>query len=92
MSDPLNFYFGRRGTIFTSAIFCLLPVFGAAVSQNWVQLLMCRLLLGLGMGCKGSTIPIYAAENSPGKAVTYHLFPPSFTPNDVLTTAPQQLQ
>jgi MFS family permease len=65
MSDPLNYYLGRRGTIFTSAIFCLLPVFGSAVCQTWKQLLICRLLLGLGMGCKGSTIPIYAAENSP---------------------------
>ena len=65
LSDPLNFYLGRRGTIFIAAIFCFFPVIGSAFTQTWVQLFICRLLLGLGMGCKGSTIPIYAAENSP---------------------------
>ncbi|KAH6662990.1 hypothetical protein B0J14DRAFT_570681 [Halenospora varia] len=65
VSDPLNFYTGRRGTIFIAAIFCLLPVFGSAVCQTWEQLFVCRLLLGFGMGAKGSTVPIYAAENSP---------------------------
>lgn len=65
MSDPLNFYFGRRGTIWTAALFCFLPVLGSAFAQNWKQLLICRLLLGFGMGAKGSTVPIYAAENSP---------------------------
>jgi MFS family permease len=65
VSDPLNFYFGRRGTIFIAAIFCFLPVIGSAFTQDWVQLFICRLLLGFGMGAKGSTVPIYAAENSP---------------------------
>jgi sugar porter (SP) family MFS transporter len=64
-SDPLNNWFGRRGTIFTSAVFCFLPVIGSACSQNWEQLFICRLLLGIGMGCKGSTVPIFAAENAP---------------------------
>lgn len=65
ISDPTNYYLGRRGTIFIAAIFCLLPIFGSALSQNWEQLFICRLLLGIGMGLKGSTVPIYAAENSP---------------------------
>lgn len=65
MSDPLNNYIGRRGTIFFSAIFCLLSVLGSAVSQNWQQLFITRLLLGIGMGAKASTVPIYAAENCP---------------------------
>ena len=65
MSDPLNNYFGRRGTIFVSAVFCLLSVIGSAVTQSWPQLLVTRLLLGIGMGCKASTVPIYAAENCP---------------------------
>ena len=61
----MNNYFGRRGTIFVSAVFCTLAPIGCAVSPTWPQLLVCRLLLGLGMGCKGSTIPIFSAENSP---------------------------
>lgn len=65
LSDPLNNYFGRRGTIFFSAIFCLLSVIGSAVSQTWEQLFVTRLLLGIGMGSKASTVPIYAAENCP---------------------------
>ena len=65
MSDPLNNYIGRRGVIFFSAIFCLLAVIGAGCTQTWPQLLVCRLLLGIGMGSKASTVPIYAAENVP---------------------------
>ncbi|KAI0539177.1 sugar transporter-domain-containing protein [Xylaria digitata] len=64
-SDPLNNYFGRRGTIFISAIFCLLTPIGGALTQDWQQLLATRLLLGIGMGIKASTVPIFAAENSP---------------------------
>jgi len=65
LSDPLNHYFGRRGTIFFSAVFCLLSVIGSGLTQNWPQLFICRLLLGIGMGSKASTVPIYAAENCP---------------------------
>lgn len=50
LSDPCNFYFGRRGTIFISAIFCLLTPIGGAVSQTWEQLFITRLLMGIGMG------------------------------------------
>lgn len=50
LSDPLNHYFGRRGTIFFSAIFCFLSVIGSAFTQTWEQLFVTRLLLGVGMG------------------------------------------
>ncbi len=65
ISDPLNYYLGRRGTIFIAAIFCFLTVIGSACTQNWWELFICRILLGVGMGSKASTVPIYAAENSP---------------------------
>ncbi|KAI0121580.1 major facilitator superfamily domain-containing protein [Hypoxylon sp. NC0597] len=65
LSDPLNNLFGRRGTIFISAIFCLLTPIGGALTQNWQQFLISRILLGIGMGIKASTVPIFAAENSP---------------------------
>lgn len=51
--------------IFFSAVFCLLTVIGSAFTQNWWQLFITRILLGFGMGAKASTVPIYAAENSP---------------------------
>ncbi|KPI43700.1 Polyol transporter 5 [Cyphellophora attinorum] len=65
MSDPLNFYFGRRGTIFFSAAFCCLSVIGSGLTQNWWQLFITRILLGIGMGSKASTVPIFCAENAP---------------------------
>lgn len=65
LSDPLNNWLGRRGVIFFSAHFCIWPVIGSAFSQTWEQQLANRLLMGIGMGVKASTVPIYAAENSP---------------------------
>ncbi|KAK2784439.1 hypothetical protein FQN52_009020 [Onygenales sp. PD_12] len=65
LSDPLNNYFGRKGTTFISAVFCLLAPIGSAVSQNWPQLFVTRLLMGIGMGAKASTVPIFCAENTP---------------------------
>ncbi|OAL73918.1 hypothetical protein A7D00_1946 [Trichophyton violaceum] len=65
LSDPLNQYLGRRGTIFVSAVFCVLTPIGSAVAQTWQQLLATRLLLGVGMGTKASTVPIFCAENTP---------------------------
>ncbi|QPG94048.1 hypothetical protein C2857_004309 [Epichloe festucae Fl1] len=65
LSDPLNNYFGRRGTIFFSAHFCIWPVIGSALCHTWQQQLACRILMGIGMGAKASTVPIYAAENAP---------------------------
>jgi hypothetical protein len=62
LSDPLNEHLmGRRSVIFFSAIFSLLPMIGCAVSQTWSQMLVCRLLLGVGMGSKaavGKIIPM----------------------------------
>lgn len=65
LSDPLNNYLGRRGAIFFAAVFCFLPVLGSACAQTWQQLFVTRLLLGIGMGAKASTVPIFAAENVP---------------------------
>ncbi|OJJ48879.1 hypothetical protein ASPZODRAFT_149862 [Penicilliopsis zonata CBS 506.65] len=65
LSDPLNHRIGRRGTIFFAAIFSLLAPIGSACTQTWGQLVACRMLLGLGMGLKEVTVPVYSAENAP---------------------------
>lgn len=65
LSDPINRYIGRRGTIFISGIFCLLTPIGGAITQTWEQLFTTRILMGIGMGLKGASVPIFAAENSP---------------------------
>lgn len=57
--------FGRRGTIFITAIILIVTPIASGFTQNWQQLFIVRLILGLGMGAKGSTVPILAAENAP---------------------------
>ncbi|TID07482.1 Polyol transporter 5 [Colletotrichum higginsianum] len=65
ISDPLNELLGRRGVIFVAAILSLIAPFGMAVSQTWGQLAASRMLLGIGMGLKEVTVPVFSAENSP---------------------------
>ena len=83
LTDPLNHFFGRRGTLFWCGIFCTFSVIGQGFAQTWPQLFVrppllyvyvldkltsvqvCRLLLGLGMGPKATTSPVFAAENTP---------------------------
>lgn len=62
ISDPVNLWFGRRTTIFISGIFVLITPIGGAFCQNWVQLLITRLLMGIGMGLKGATVPVFAGR------------------------------
>ena len=65
LSDPINDIIGRRGTIFLAAIFSLLAPIGSACTQHWGELVACRILLGIGMGLKEVTVPVFSAENSP---------------------------
>jgi len=65
ISDPVNHLVGRRGTIFIAAIFSVLAPLGMAGSQTYGQLMACRVLLGIGMGLKEVTVPVFSAENSP---------------------------
>ena len=65
LSDPMNRLLGRRVTIFIACFFGLFAPFGSACSQTWGQLVACRMLLGIGMGLKEVTVPIYSAEIAP---------------------------
>ncbi len=65
LSDPINHLLGRRGTIFLAAIFSLLAPIGSGFTQKWGQLVACRVLLGLGMGLKEVTVPVFSAEVAP---------------------------
>ncbi|PSN74444.1 hypothetical protein BS50DRAFT_642797 [Corynespora cassiicola Philippines] len=65
ISDPINDLIGRRGTIFIAAIFSLLAPIGSGLTQSWGQLVVCRVLLGIGMGLKEVTVPVFSAENVP---------------------------
>lgn len=65
ISDPVNDLLGRRGTIFVAAVFSLLAPIGSGLTQTWPQLAVCRVLLGIGMGLKEVTVPVFSAENVP---------------------------
>jgi sugar porter (SP) family MFS transporter len=65
LTEPLNKLFGRRGTIFFT---CCIEVFASiweALCQSWYTLLIARFVLGLGIGAKSATVPVYIAEVSP---------------------------
>lgn len=65
LSDPLNNLFGRRGCIFITAIILIATPIASGFTHSWEALFAVRFVLGIGMGAKGSTVPVYAAENSP---------------------------
>ncbi|RMZ87663.1 hypothetical protein DV736_g5108, partial [Chaetothyriales sp. CBS 134916] len=65
ISDPINDWIGRRGAIFIGAVFSVLAPFGMACTQHWGELVATRILLGIGMGLKEVTVPVFSAENSP---------------------------
>ncbi|KAF2008435.1 plastidic glucose transporter 4 [Aaosphaeria arxii CBS 175.79] len=62
---PLNKLFGRRGTIFISCFISFVTGFWMAAADSWYNLLIARFALGLAVGAKSSTTPVYAAESAP---------------------------
>ncbi|KAL2062870.1 hypothetical protein VTL71DRAFT_5942 [Oculimacula yallundae] len=64
-TKPLNYYFGRRGCIFISCIVSFITGIWMAAANSWVNLLIARFALGLAVGAKSSTTPVYAAECAP---------------------------
>ena len=63
--DQLNNYFGRRGAIFITATLSWLTCFWSAVTNSWPHMFAARFVLGLGIGPKSSTVPVYSAECAP---------------------------
>ncbi|GAA5845328.1 hypothetical protein JCM9279_004843 [Rhodotorula babjevae] len=65
LSAPLNRMLGRRGTIFITALISALTcIWMACVNSKW-HLFAARFVLGLGIGPKSATVPVYAAETAP---------------------------
>ncbi|KAK6332870.1 hypothetical protein TWF696_002891 [Orbilia brochopaga] len=65
LTAPLNKWLGRRGTIFLSCVIAALASIWEAFTYNWQQLFAARFVLGLGIGPKSATVPVYAAETAP---------------------------
>lgn len=67
LTDPLNKWLGRRGTIFIAALISFLACIWQGVTNSWPHLWAARFVLGLGIGPKSATVPVYAAECAPAK-------------------------
>ncbi|KAJ5724149.1 hypothetical protein N7488_002184 [Penicillium malachiteum] len=65
LTEPMNRYFARRGTIFISCFIAAVASIWEGVANSWVNLFIARFVLGLGIGSKSTTVPVYAAECSP---------------------------
>ncbi|MCJ1381775.1 hypothetical protein MMC17_004886 [Xylographa soralifera] len=65
LTVPFNNVFGRRGTIFITCTFSALACFWQAFTNTWWHMFIARFALGLGIGPKSATVPIYAAETTP---------------------------
>jgi len=60
--SPCNEYFGRRWSII---IACILYTIGGALeagSVNYGMIIAARVILGMGVGLEGGTVPVYVAE------------------------------
>ncbi|KAK2600648.1 hypothetical protein N8I77_010169 [Diaporthe amygdali] len=65
--DPLNKYFGRRGEIFITACCLTATPIGSGFAKSWQGLFAARFVMGIGIGAKNATVPIYSAEMAPAR-------------------------
>ena len=65
LTEPLNRFLGRRGTIFVTCILSSVTCVWQAFTNTWWHLFIARFCLGFGVGPKSATIPIYSAECVP---------------------------
>ncbi|KAL5041054.1 hypothetical protein BDW71DRAFT_19122 [Aspergillus fruticulosus] len=63
--DPLNHYLGRRGEIFVTALCLTATPIGSAFTHSWQALFAARFVMGIGIGAKNATVPIFSAEMAP---------------------------
>ncbi|KAL1901397.1 hypothetical protein Sste5346_001802 [Sporothrix stenoceras] len=67
LTEPLNKRFGRKGTVLIACIISALACFWQAFTNTWYHMFIARFFLGLGIGPKSATTPIFAAECAPPK-------------------------
>ncbi|GAA6059574.1 hypothetical protein JCM10212_000630 [Sporobolomyces blumeae] len=65
LTAPLNNWLGRRGTIFLTCTVSALTCIWSGVTNSWPHLFAARFVLGLGIGPKSATVPVYGAETAP---------------------------
>lgn len=62
---PSNYFFGRRVTIFWASFLASVSGLWQAFSPSWQMLLAGRVLMGVSIGTKSATVPVYTAESTP---------------------------
>ncbi|KAI9902378.1 hypothetical protein N3K66_001730 [Trichothecium roseum] len=67
ITDPLNHYLGRRGEIFLTAACLTATPIASAFAKDWQSLFAARFVMGIGIGAKNATVPIYSAEMAPAR-------------------------
>ncbi|KAJ9213683.1 hypothetical protein DTO166G4_4765 [Paecilomyces variotii] len=65
--DPLNHYLGRRGEIFLTACCLTATPIGSGFAKSWQGLFAARFIMGIGIGAKNATVPIYSSEMAPAR-------------------------
>ncbi|KAF4591365.1 General substrate transporter [Ophiocordyceps camponoti-floridani] len=60
--SPANEYFGRKGAIIISIVLYTVGAALEAGSFNFAMMVAARVILGLGVGLEGGTVPVYVAE------------------------------
>ncbi|QUC16567.1 uncharacterized protein UV8b_00808 [Ustilaginoidea virens] len=60
--SPANEYFGRKGAIYLSLVLYTLGAALEAGAVNFGSMVAGRVILGLGVGLEGGTVPVYVAE------------------------------
>ncbi|MCH0629979.1 sugar porter family MFS transporter [Kocuria palustris] len=64
-SDYWNRHLGRRWTIFWTCAISFATCFWQGFVNNWWHLFIARFFMGVGVGVKSATVPVYAAECAP---------------------------
>ncbi|KGB80306.2 sugar transporter [Cryptococcus deuterogattii R265] len=65
--DPLNHYLGRRGEIFLTACCLTATPIASGFTHSWQALFAVRFVMGIGIGAKNATVPIFSAELAPAR-------------------------
>lgn len=65
--DPLNKYLGRRGEIFLTALVLTATPIWSGFAKSWHELFAARFIMGIGIGAKNATVPIFSAEMAPAR-------------------------
>lgn len=60
--SPFNEYFGRKWSIIIACIFYTIGGALEAGSINYAMIISARIILGVGVGLEGGTVPVYVAE------------------------------